>query len=141
MALAKEVGSIVVPICAALEAQISELDEAERPEFLESAGLKEPGLNAVIRAGYEMLGLITYFTAGKMEVRAWTIRRGWLAPKAASVIHTDFEKGFIRAEVIWWEDFVKLGGEAKCREAGKQAIEGKEYMPRDGDIMHFRVGN
>jgi ribosome-binding ATPase len=140
-ALAKEEGTIVVPICAALEEQISELDAAERPEFLESAGLKEPGLNAVIRAGYEMLGLITYLTAGKMEVRAWTIRRGWLAPKAASVIHTDFEKGFIRAEVIWWEDFVKLGGEAKCRDAGKQAIEGKDYAPRDGDIMHFRVGN
>ena len=138
-ALAKEEGTIVVPICAALEEQISELDAAERPEFLESAGLKEPGLNAVIRAGYEMLGLVTYFTAGKMEVRAWTIRRGWLAPKAASVIHTDFEKHFIRAEVIWWEDFIKLGGEAKCRSAGKLAVEGKEYVVRDGDIMNFLV--
>jgi len=85
-----------------------------------------------------MLGLITYFTAGKQEVRAWTIRRGWQAPKAAAVIHTDFERGFIKAEVIWWEDFVKLGGEAKCRDAGKLAIEGKEYVVRDGDIMHFR---
>jgi ribosome-binding ATPase len=137
-AIAKEEGTVVVPICAALEAQIAELDAAERPDFLESAGLSEPGLNAVIRAGYEMLGLITYFTAGKQEVRAWTIRRGWQAPKAAAVIHTDFERGFIKAEVIWWEDFVKLGGEAKCRDAGKLAIEGKEYVVRDGDIMHFR---
>jgi GTP-binding protein YchF len=128
----------VVPICAALEAQIAELDLADRPAFLASAGLEEPGLNAVIRSGYALLGLITYFTAGKQEVRAWTIRRGWTAPQAAGVIHTDFERGFIKAEVIWWEDWIALGSEAKCREAGKLAIEGKEYVVRDGDVMHFR---
>ena len=138
LAHAKEEGARVVPICAALEAQIAELDAADRPEFLASAGLKEPGLNAVVRAGYELLGLSTYFTAGKQEVRAWTIRKGWLAPKAASVIHTDFERGFIKAEVIWWEDYVALGSEARCREAGKLAIEGKDYRVRDGDVMHFR---
>jgi GTP-binding protein YchF len=131
-------GTPVVVICAALEAQIAELEPADRPEFLQSAGLEEPGLNAVIRTGYSLLGLITYFTAGKQEVRAWTIRRGWTAPKAASVIHTDFERGFIKAEVIWWEDWVALGSEAKCREAGKLSIEGKDYVVRDGDVMHFR---
>ena len=97
-----------------------------------------PGLNAVIRAGYQILNLQTFFTAGKVEVRAWTTRIGAKAPEAAGVIHTDFEKGFIKAEVIWWEDFVKLGGEAKCREAGKLAVEGKEYVMRDGDVVHFR---
>jgi GTP-binding protein YchF len=137
-AFADKEGTPIVPICAALESQIAELDPADRPEFLKSAGLEEPGLNAVIRTGYSLLGLITYFTAGKQEVRAWTIRRGWSAPKAAGVIHTDFERGFIKAEVIWWEDFVALGSEAKCREAGKLAIEGKEYVVRDGDVMHFR---
>jgi GTP-binding protein YchF len=136
--LAATEGALVVPICAALEAQISELDPADRPEFLASAGLKEPGLHAVVRAGFELLGLITYFTAGKPEVRAWTIRRGYRAPQAAGVIHTDFEKGFIKAEVVWWEDYIALGGEAKCREAGKLAIEGKDYVVRDGDVMHFR---
>ena len=128
----------VVPICAALEAQIAELDPAERPEFLASAGLAEPGLHAVIRTAYELLGLLTFFTAGKQEVRAWTVRKGARAPQAAGVIHTDFEKGFIKAEVIWWEDFVRLGGEAKAREAGKLGIEGKDYLVRDGDVMHFR---
>jgi GTP-binding protein YchF len=128
----------IVPICAALESQIAELDPADRPEFLKSAGLEEPGLNAVIRSGYALLGLITYFTAGKQEVRAWTIRKGWTAPQAAGVIHTDFERGFIKAEVIWWEDWVQLGSEARCREAGKLAIEGKDYIVRDGDVMHFR---
>ena len=131
-------GAAVVPICAALEAQIAELDPADRPEFLASAGLAEPGLHAVVRAGYDLLGLITFFTAGKQEVRAWTVRRGSKAPQAAGVIHTDFEKGFIKAEVIWWEDFVKLGGEAKAREVGKMGIEGKEYVVRDGDVMHFK---
>jgi GTP-binding protein YchF len=131
-------GATVVPICAALEAQIAELDPADRPEFLASAGLKEPGLNAVARTAYELLGLITFFTAGKQEVRAWTVKKGAKAPQAAGVIHTDFEKGFIKAEVIWWEDFVKLGGEAKARETGKLGIEGKEYVVRDGDVMHFR---
>jgi GTP-binding protein YchF len=131
-------GAPVVPICAALEAQIAELDPADRPEFLASAGLSEPGLNKVVRTGFELLGLITFLTAGKQEVRAWTVKRGAKAPQAAGAIHTDFEKGFIKAEVIWWEDFVKLGGEAKAREAGKLAIEGKEYVVRDGDVMHFR---
>ncbi len=131
-------GARVVPICAALEAQIAELDPADRPEFLASAGLTEPGLHKVIRMGFELLGLITFLTAGKQEVRAWTVRKGARAPQGAGVIHTDFEKGFIKAEVIWWEDFVKLAGEAKAREAGKLAIEGKEYVVRDGDVMHFR---
>jgi GTP-binding protein YchF len=131
-------GAPVVPICAALEAQIAELDPADRPEFLASAGLKEPGLYAVVRTGFELLGLITFLTAGKTEVRAWTIRKGAKAPQAAGAIHTDFEKGFIKAEVIWWEDFVKLGGEARARESGKMGIEGKEYVVRDGDVMHFK---
>ncbi len=131
-------GAPVVPICAALEAQIAELDAADRSEFLASAGLSEPGLHAVVRTAFTLLGLLTFFTAGKPEVRAWTTRKGSKAPQAAGVIHTDFEKGFIKAEVIWWEDFVNLGGEAKAREAGKLAIEGKEYVVRDGDVMHFR---
>jgi GTP-binding protein YchF len=131
-------GAPVVAICAALEAQIAELEPADRPEFLASAGLTEPGLHKVIRTGFELLGLITFLTAGKDEVRAWTVKRGAKAPQAAGVIHTDFEKGFIKAEVIWWEDYVKLGGEAKARETGKLAIEGKEYVVRDGDVMHFR---
>jgi ribosome-binding ATPase len=137
-ALAQAEGAPVVPICAALEAQIAELDPADRPDFLASAGLAEPGLHTVIRTGFELLGLITYFTSGKPEVRAWTIRRGTKAPGAAGVIHTDFEKGFIKAEVIWWEDYVRLGGETRARETGKLAIEGKEYVVRDGDVMHFR---
>jgi ribosome-binding ATPase len=137
-ALAKSDGSRIIPICAALEAQIAELEPQDRPEFLASAGLKEPGLFSVIRAGYDMLGLITFFTAGDPEVHAWTITKGTLAPGAAGKIHTDFEKGFIRAEVIRWNDLVELGSEAKCREAGKIAIEGKEYVVRDGDVVHFR---
>jgi ribosome-binding ATPase len=128
----------VVPVCAALEEQIAQLDPKDRPEFLASAGLKEPGLNAVIRAGYKLLDLLTFFTAGKPEVRAWTTVKGAKAPQAAGVIHTDFEKGFIKAEVIWWEDYLELGSEARCREAGKLAIEGKDYVVRDGDVMHFR---
>jgi GTP-binding protein YchF len=138
VAHAKAEGSKVVAISAALEAQIAELEPSERPEFLASAGLEEPGLNAVIRTGYELLGLITFLTAGKQEVRAWTVRRGSTAPQAAGVIHTDFERGFIKAEVIRWEDFVSLGSEAKCREAGKLMIEGKDYVVKDGDVMHFR---
>lgn len=136
--LAESEKTFVVPVCAALEAQIAELEPADRPEFLASAGLKEPGLNAVIRAGYKLLGLLTFFTAGKQEVRAWTTTIGAKAPQAAGVIHTDFEKGFIKAEVMWWEDLVNLGSESKCREAGKLAIEGKEYVMRDGDVVHFR---
>ena len=131
-------GAPIVAVCAALEEQIAQLEPSDRPDFLEAAGLKEAGLNAVIRAGYKLLKLQTYFTAGKTEVRAWPVPVGARAPQAAGVIHTDFEKGFIKAEVIWWEDFVNLGGEAKCKEAGKLAIEGKEYVMRDGDVVHFR---
>jgi hypothetical protein len=137
-ALAKSEGTFVVPVCAALESQIAEIDPKDRPEFLESAGLKEPGLHAVIRAGYKLLRLLTFFTAGKQEVRASTTKIGARAPQAAGVIHTDFEKGFIKAEVIWWEDLVSFGSEAKCREAGKLAIEGKEYVMRDRDVVHFQ---
>jgi ribosome-binding ATPase len=136
--LAESRGARVVPICAALESQIAELDPADRPDFLASAGLSEPGLNQVIRTGYELLGLITFLTAGEDECRAWTVRGGATAPEAAGVIHTDFQRGFIKAEVIWWEDLVALKSEAKCREAGKLNIEGKEYVVRDGDVMHFR---
>ncbi|GIV38837.1 MAG: ribosome-binding ATPase YchF [Thermonema sp.] len=129
----------VVVICAALEAQIAELqDPEERKMFLEEYGLKEPGLHRVIRTAYRLLDLITYFTAGEKEVRAWTIRRGWKAPQAAGVIHSDFERGFIRAEVIKFDDFVKYKSEAACKEAGKLSIEGKDYVVEDGDIMHFR---
>jgi GTP-binding protein YchF len=128
----------VVPICAAAEAEIARLDAADRPAFLETLGLEEPGLHAVARTAYDILDLITYFTAGEDECRAWTIKRGTRAPGAAGVIHTDFEKGFIKAEVIWWEDLVKLGSEAACRSAAKLQIEGKEYVVRDGDVIHFR---
>jgi ribosome-binding ATPase len=137
-AYAKSENAPLVPVCAALEEQIAQLDPKDRPDFLEAAGLKEPGLFAVIRAGYKLLDLLTFFTAGKVEVRAWTTTVGARAPQAAGVIHTDFEKGFIKAEVIWWEDYVKLGGESKCRDAGKLGIEGKEYVMRDGDVVHFR---
>ncbi len=136
--LATEEGAPVVPICASLEAQIAELEPADRPDFLASVGLEEPGLNHVIRTGYGLLGLITFLTAGPDECRAWTVRKGASAPEAAGVIHTDFQRGFIKAEVIWWEDLIALGSEAKCREAGKLAIEGKDYIVRDGDVMHFR---
>jgi hypothetical protein len=137
-ALAESEGARVVPICASLEAQIAELEPAERPEFLQSVGLSEPGLNQVIRTGYDLLGLITFLTAGEKECRAWTVRKGARAPEAAGVIHSDFQRGFIKAEVIWWEDLVALRSEAKCREAGKLAIEGKDYVVRDGDVIHFR---
>ena len=135
---AESEGAPIVAVCAALEEQIAQLEPADRPAFLEAAGLSEPGLNAVIRAGYKLLNLLTFFTAGKVEVRAWTTKVGAKAPQAAGVIHTDFEKGFIKAEVMWWEDLVRLGSEAKCRDAGKLAIEGKEYVMRDGDVVHFR---
>ena len=131
-------GALVVPICARLEAQIAELDPADRPEFLAGAGLTEARLNQVIRTGYQLLGLITYLTAGEKECRAWTIPKGWLAPQAAGVIHTDFERGFIKAEVIDWRDLLHFGSEAKCREAGKARIEGKAYEVQDGDVVHFR---
>lgn len=129
----------IVVLCAAIEAQIAELeDKDERALFLEEYGLTDSGLNRLIKASYNILNLITYFTAGVKEVRAWTIRRGWKAPKAAGVIHTDFERGFIRAEVIKFEDFLKYGSEQACKEAGKVNIEGKEYEVHDGDVMHFR---
>lgn len=129
----------VVIISAAIEAQIAELEsEEDRKVFLEEYGLTESGLNKLIRASYQLLNLITYFTAGEKEVRAWTIKRGWKAPQAAGVIHTDFEKGFIRAEVIKLADYQKYKTEAGCKEAGKMAVEGKEYTVADGDIMHFR---
>ena len=131
-------GATVVPMCAAIEAEIMQLPKEDRADFLASIGLEEPSLNQVIRTGYKMLNLITYFTAGKKEVRAWTINLGDKAPRAAGKIHTDFERGFIRAEVIWWEDLIKLGSEAACRTAGKMGTEGKEYVVRDGDVMHFR---
>lgn len=129
----------VILICANIEAQIAEMETVdERTEFLEMMGLTEPGKNVLIRACYSLLNLITYFTAGEKEVRAWTVRRGAKAPEAAGVIHSDFEKGFIRAEVIKYQDFISFGSEAKVKEAGKMAVEGKEYVVVDGDVMHFR---
>jgi GTP-binding protein YchF len=136
--LAEAEGAIVVPVCAAIEAEISQLDEADRGEFLKELKLDEPGLNRVIRGGYALLGLQTYFTAGVKEVRAWTVHRGATAPQAAGVIHTDFEHGFIRAEVIAYEDFIAQKGEAGAKEAGKLRLEGKEYIVKEGDVMHFR---
>ncbi len=136
--LASEEGAVVVPICNKIEAEIAELDEADKAEFLETLGMEEPGLNRVIRAGYQLLSLQTYFTAGVKEVRAWTIKIGATAPKAAAVIHTDFEKGFIRAEVMSYDDFVQYQGEQGCKDAGKWRLEGKDYIVKDGDVMHFR---
>jgi ribosome-binding ATPase len=130
--------AVVVPICNKIEAEIAELDDADKLEFLSGVGMTEPGLNRVIRAGYELLGLQTYFTAGVKEVRAWTVRVGATAPKAAAVIHTDFEKGFIRAEVIAYDDFTKYKGEQGAKDAGKWRLEGKDYVVQDGDVMHFR---
>ncbi|MCU7862519.1 MAG: redox-regulated ATPase YchF [Candidatus Thiodiazotropha sp. (ex Lucinoma borealis)] len=137
-ALAADEGAEVVPVCAAIEAEIVELDEDERGEFLTDMGLEEPGLNRVVRAGYKLLGLETYFTAGEKEVRAWTIPANATAPQAAGVIHTDFERGFIRAEVVAYEDFVSYKGEQGAREAGKLRSEGKDYIVKDGDVIHFR---
>ncbi|HEY7760838.1 MAG TPA: redox-regulated ATPase YchF [Burkholderiales bacterium] len=131
-------GAPVVAICAALEAQIVDLSDEDKHVFLADLGLEEPGLNRLIRAAYDLLGLQTFFTAGPKEVRAWTIHRGDTAPKAAGVIHTDFEKGFIRAEVIAFDDYVALNGEQGAKEAGKMRLEGKEYVVRDGDVVYFR---
>jgi GTP-binding protein YchF len=130
-------GATVVPVCAAIEAEIAQLEDSDRAEFLRELGLAEPGLNRLIRAGYELLGLQTFFTAGEKEVRAWTIHRGDTAPQAAGVIHTDFERGFIRAEVIAFEDFVACRGEQGARAAGRMHREGKDYVVREGDVMHF----
>lgn len=131
-------GAGVVPVCAAMESEIALLDDEEKGEFLAEMGLDEPGLNRVIRAAYDLLGLQTYFTAGPKEVRAWTVKVGATAPQAAGVIHTDFEKGFIRAEVVSYDDYVAGNGEAGAKEAGKWRLEGKEYIVQDGDVMHFR---
>ncbi len=136
--LAKAERAVVVPVCAAIEAEISQLEEADRADFLRELKLDEPGLNRVIRGAYALLGLQTYFTAGVKEVRAWTVRAGSTAPQAAGVIHTDFEHGFIRAEVIAYEDFIANKGEAGAKEAGKLRLEGKDYIVREGDVMHFR---
>jgi len=130
-------GAPVVAVCAAIESEIAALDEADKLEFLESMGLHEPGLNRLIRAAYELLGLQTYFTAGIKEVRAWTIHKGDTAPQAAGVIHTDFERGFIRAQTIAYEDFIAYGGEQGAKEAGKMRSEGKEYVVKDGDVLNF----
>ncbi|UFS68886.1 redox-regulated ATPase YchF [Geomonas sp. RF6] len=136
--LAAKEGNGVVTICGSIEAEISELEGEEKQAFLEEMGLPESGLDQLIRSGYELLGLITYFTAGVKEVRAWTITKGTKAPGAAGVIHSDFEKGFIRAEVIAYEDFIASGGESGAKERGLMRLEGKEYVVNDGDVMHFR---
>jgi GTP-binding protein YchF len=135
---ARAEGTVAVAVCAAIEAEIAQLEESDRAEFLAELGLAEPGLNRVIRAAYGLLGLQTFFTAGPKEVRAWTIRAGATAPQAAGVIHTDFEHGFIRAEVIAFADYIAGKGEAGARDAGKLRLEGKEYIVREADVMHFR---
>ncbi len=137
-ALAEKENSIVVPVCAALEAEIAQLEADEKQEFMDDLGLEEPGLNRVVKAGYQLLNLYTYFTAGVQEVRAWTIPIGALAPQAAGVIHTDFEKGFIRAEVVSYQDFIEQQGEQGAKDAGKWRLEGKDYVVADGDVVHFR---
>ncbi|WP_322514230.1 redox-regulated ATPase YchF [Rhodopseudomonas palustris] len=138
MARAKEEGAVAVVISAKIESEIATLSRVERVDFLDTLGLHEAGLDRLIRAGYELLHLITYFTVGPKEARAWTITKGTKAPQAAAVIHTDFEKGFIRAETIAYDDYVGLGGEAGARDGGKLRLEGKEYVVADGDVMHFR---
>jgi hypothetical protein len=137
-ARAQTEGAKVVPVCAAIEEELSQLDDVDRDAFLTDLGLEEPGLNRVIRAAYELLGLQTYFTAGVKEVRAWTVKAGSTAPQAAAVIHTDFEKGFIRAETIGYDDFIKYRGEAGARDVGRLRLEGKEYRVQEGDVLHFR---
>ena len=131
-------GAEVVPVCAAIEEELSQLDDADKHAFLADMGLDEPGLNRVIRAGYKLLGLQTYFTAGEKEVRAWTIKKGFTAPQAAGVIHTDFEKGFIRAETIGYDDYIAFKGEAGAKQVGKLRLEGKDYIVKEGDVLHFR---
>ncbi|NIM29288.1 MAG: redox-regulated ATPase YchF [Gammaproteobacteria bacterium] len=136
--IARAEGAPVVPICAAIEAELARLDAEDKLEFLAEMGLDEPGLSRLIRAGYALLELLTFFTAGPKEVRAWTVRRGATAPQAAGVIHTDFQKGFIRAEVVSYQDFVALNGEQGAKEAGKWRLEGKDYVMQEGDVVHFR---
>ena len=135
---AKEVGADVIMLCAKIEEELVGLEEDEAKEFLTELGVEESGLEQIIQKAFDKLGLQSYFTAGKIEVRAWTIKKGTKAPQAAAVIHNDFEKGFIKAEVISYDDFVSLGGEVKCKESGKLRLEGKEYVVQDGDVMHFR---
>jgi ribosome-binding ATPase YchF (GTP1/OBG family) len=130
-------GAPTVAICASIEAELGEMEEADRKEFLADMGMEEPGLNRLIRAAFKLLGLQTYFTAGVKEVRAWTVAIGATGPQAAGVIHTDFERGYIRAQTIAYEDFVALGGEQKAKEAGKMRAEGKDYVVQDGDVMNF----
>ncbi|MBN8799166.1 MAG: redox-regulated ATPase YchF [Stenotrophomonas nitritireducens] len=137
-ARAEAEGAEVVPVCAAIEEELSQLEDADRDEFLKDLGLDEPGLNRVIRAGYKLLGLQTYFTAGVKEVRAWQLRAGSTAPQAAGVIHTDFERGFIRAETIGYDDFINLKGEQGAKEAGRLRLEGKDYIVNEGDVLHYR---
>ena len=137
-ARAKEEGAMAVAISAKIESEIAVLPPAERAEFLEAVGLKETGLDRLVRAGYALLHLVTYFTVGPKETRAWTITHGTKAPQAAGVIHTDFEKGFIRAETIGYDDFIACTGEVGAKEAGKMRLEGKDYVVADGDVMHFR---
>jgi ribosome-binding ATPase len=135
---AESEGAQVVPVCAAIEEELAQLDDADKLAFLQDMGLDEPGLNRVIRAAYTLLGLQTYFTAGEKEVRAWTVKKGSTAPQAAGVIHTDFERGFIRAETIGFDDFVKYKGESGSRDAGRLRLEGKDYLVKEGDVLHFR---
>jgi GTP-binding protein YchF len=137
-ALAEREGAGVVALCASIEAELSQLDAAEQQEMLEAYGLEEPGLNRLIRRGYALLGLLTFFTAGPKEVRAWTVAEGSTAPQAAGRIHTDFERGFIRAEVIGFDDYIAIGGEQAAKESGKMRLEGKDYLMREGDVCHFR---
>ena len=134
---AKE-GAEVIVVCAKIESELAELDGEEKDAFLEDIGISEPGLNKLIRASYDLLGLATYFTAGEQEVRAWTFRLGMKAPQAAGIIHTDFERGFIRAEIVAYDDLVEAGTMAIAKEKGKVRLEGKEYIVKDGDVIHFR---
>ena len=137
-AMAKEQGAGAIAISARIEEELTQLPPQDRSEYLEGLGLAEPGLNRLIRAGYDLLGLITFFTAGPKEARAWTVEKGARAPRAASVIHSDFEKGFIRAETIAYADFVAHGGEQGAKDAGRMRLEGADYVVQDGDVMHFR---
>ena len=141
MAHAKKEGAVAVVVSAKIESEIALLPLADQKDYLDAVGLAEPGLNRVIRAGYDLLHLVTYFTVGPKEARAWTITRGTKAPAAAGVIHTDFEKGFIRSETIAYDDYVAGNGESGAREAGKLRLEGKEYVVQDGDVLHFRFAN
>ena len=137
-AIAEKENAVVVAVCAEIEGELSEMDDEDREEFMAEMGLEEPGLNRVINSGYGLLHLQTYFTAGVKEVRAWTVKQNATAPQAAGVIHTDFEKGFIRAEVVAYDDFIEFNGESGAKEAGKWRLEGKDYRVKDGDVVHFR---